>query len=170
MPTAGDYRRRGRGAGGRYLILYLKRLHKFAVFDVSVAKVVQYLQSPADDFLLTASADTLIAVLPKKKVMERWSLQTFEKEATASLSVDFQIAQIAVGNNSTGPLLLWGEQNGGALINLATLKKSPLAAANSPGGGRPYVVHVEAAPDGSAFTFWPRRQVCPSGVLYDDSS
>ena len=31
------------GAGGRYLILYLKRLHKFAVFDVFAAKVVHYL-------------------------------------------------------------------------------------------------------------------------------
>ena len=27
-----------------------------------------------------------------------------------------------------------------------------------PGGGRPYVTQVEAAPDGSAFTFWTRRQ------------
>jgi len=141
------------------VILYLNRLHKFAVFDVSAAKVVQYLPA-TDDFLLTASADTLIAVLPGKKVMERWNLQTFEKEEPASLSVDFPIARIAVGNNSVRPLLLWAENNGGggALVDLATLKKTPVDGAGIPGGSRPYVVHVEAAPDGSAFTFWTRRQ------------
>jgi serine protease Do len=145
------------GGGGRYLILHLKRLNKLAVFDVSSAKVIHYLPAPAGDFLYAAGATKLVVVLPEKKLIERWSLETFEKETSVPLPVTFAPGRAAMGSQSAGPLLLSGP-DGAALIDLDTLKKMNIPLDKEINAElEVHVRQIEAAPDGSAFTCWWRR-------------
>ena len=145
------------GGGGRYLILHLKRLNKFAVFDVSAAKVIQYLPAPVGDFLYAAGANKLVVVLPDKKLIERWSLDTFEKETSVPLPVTFAPGRAAMGSQSAGPLLL-SAPDGAALIDLETLKKMNIPLDKEINAElEVHVRQIEAAPDGSAFTCWWRR-------------
>ena len=147
------------GGNGRYLILHLRRLNKLAVFDVSAAKVVQYLPAPVDTVLGAAGADKLVVIARGKKTIERWSLLTFEKEVTAPLPVDFPIDRVALGSGSYGPILVWGETKSSALLDLDTLKKVAIPLGEMVSGRvSPHELRIEAAPDGSAFAFWSRRQ------------
>jgi serine protease Do len=146
------------GGGGRYLILDLRRLNKLAVFDVTAAKVIHYLPAPAGNFLYAAGADKLVVILPDKKLIERWSLETFEKEVSAPLPVEFALTRVAMGSQSAGPLLLSGPA-GAALIDLDTLKKMSIVLDREIYAEVAlHVMQIEAAPDGSAFTRWWRRQ------------
>ena len=90
------------GGNGRYLIFHLRRLNKLAVFDVSAAKVIQYLPAPVDTVLGAAGADKLVLIAREKKTIERWTLVTFEKEVTAPLPVDFPVDRVASGAGRSG--------------------------------------------------------------------
>lgn len=146
------------GGGGRFLILHLKRLDKLAIFDVSQAKVVHYMPAPAEDFLFQASAEKLVVIIPSKKVLERWSLRTLEKERSVPMPVSFAPARAALGSASSGPLLLWGPLYDTALVDLDTLKKVEVRDLRIPGNLDTHGLMIEASPDGSAFISWNRRQ------------
>src|SRR5262249_28138741 len=75
------------GGGGRYVVLHLPRDRKLAVFDVSAAKVVKHLPVAADKVKLAAGRDKLLVALADEGLVQRWSLTTLEREATARLPV-----------------------------------------------------------------------------------
>jgi hypothetical protein len=96
------------GGGGRYLILRLPRLRQLAVFDVNEAKVVKFLPIPGDDVKFAAGMDKLVVIEPTSYRIHRWSLTTFEREATASLSMKVPPIAVAMGSASSGPLVISG--------------------------------------------------------------
>lgn len=106
LPAAAD--RVCVGGGGRFLVLSLPAKKQVAVFDVSRAEVVKYLPAPAEKVLVAAGMDKLAVVAPDLGVVERWSLLTFEKEATAPLPVTagLKATAVAMGAGSSGPLLV----------------------------------------------------------------
>ena len=132
--------------GGRYLILHLKRLNQLAVLDVSAAKVIHYLPAPAGIPVCRRNGK-LVLILPDKKLIERWSLETFEKEASSPLPVDFTPGRAAMGSQSSGPLLLSGP-TGAALIDLDTLKKMSIVLEGANAELTVHVMEIEAGPDG----------------------
>src|SRR4029077_17724935 len=119
-----------------------------------------YISVPADTILGAAGAENLILVFPGKRILERWSLRTFEKETATPVPVAFAVHRVALGSSSHGPLLLWGETRNNALVDIDTFKKTLEIRNNQELSGNVslHMLHIEAAPDGSAFTYWNRRQ------------
>jgi len=64
-----------------------------------------------------------------------------------------------MGSDAYGPLLLWGETQNSAMLDVETLKKLPIQLGHAiTGRVAPHELHIEAAADGSAFTLWCRKQ------------
>ncbi|MCA9020995.1 MAG: hypothetical protein KDA74_12690, partial [Planctomycetaceae bacterium] len=95
------------GGGGRYLILYFETLHQLGIFDTSRAEIVKFLPVDSKKVMFAAGAEHLLVVDPDKKILERWSLKTFQREATGSLPIQEPLEGIAIGNASRGPLVVF---------------------------------------------------------------
>lgn len=103
-PLAGRVHDVVAGGGGRYLIFHLKEQKKLAIFDASAGRVVKELDAPEGDLHLAAGMEKLIVLTAEG--IQRWSLTTFEREATAQLPVRGKVRAVAVGAASNGPLLV----------------------------------------------------------------
>lgn len=95
------------GGGGRYLVFHLKSGRKLAIFDAAALRVVKEIELPTDDVVYTCSREHLLLVLPAQKLIQRWSLRTFEREKTAVVPDDRPVLRAVMGSDSLGPLLLW---------------------------------------------------------------
>jgi hypothetical protein len=140
------------GGGGRLLILHLPELRKLAVFDAGEAKVVKYVPAADDKVKFAAGADKLLVALPGDKVIERWSLKTFEREASAAVPVKGGVAALCMGSASHGPLYVGVRTDrGGAahFLDPDTLKPIDVKVAKGelPGDG----AYVRASADGTVF-------------------
>jgi hypothetical protein len=96
------------GGGGRFLVLSMPETRRFSVFDVNAAKVVKELPLSAKSALIAAGWDKIVVVDPGAKSVERWSLLTFEREATAPLEMKVPPVAAAMGSESAGPLVISG--------------------------------------------------------------
>lgn len=92
--------------GGRFLVLHLPKAKQIAVFDVREAKVVKSIPAPEDDILVAGAREFVFVVRPSNNTLQRWSLATFEKEATLRLPVDKKFDAALMGCGANGPLLL----------------------------------------------------------------
>jgi S1-C subfamily serine protease len=98
------------GGGGRYLILRLAGGRKLAVFDAQQGKVVRYLPLAEETPHVAAGASRLVAVYPGAKLIQTWSLATFEKEKAVLLPDALTrdaIHQVCMGYASDGPLFVY---------------------------------------------------------------
>ncbi len=145
------------GGGGRFLILHLPRDRKLAVFDVNEAKIVKYLPVPDDNVKLAAGMDVLIVALPSSNVLQRWSLTTFEREATVPCPVNGVVHGVAMGSASRGPLVVCsgaGDRFGRneiTLLDPQNFKESDAVPRDRGGpnaGFDPRVVPVRVSADG----------------------
>ena len=143
-------------AGGRYLILHLPRLHKLAVFDVAAAKVVKEITVSEDTIKYAASQDQLVVLLPGAGLLRRYSLRTFEPEATVPVPFEGKVRYLTMGSAGNGPLLATGTGNfplnGGALLDLTTLKPLGRKAKEELDWDQ-----VRAAPCGTVFSMWMNK-------------
>ena len=127
------------GGGGRFLILQLPREKKLAIFDVNEARIVKYL-SFADDIQFAAGMDKLLVALPEKRILQRYSLTTFERELSVPLGGEGKVQSLTMGSASNGPLLVrqGGEGIGGVpkltFYDIRTLKPLDAKWGNNPGG------------------------------------
>jgi hypothetical protein len=94
------------GGDGRFLVLYLPARQQFAVFDANKAAIVKSIPA-ADNVKFAAGMDKLVVLHPDGTV-ERWSLLTFEREATGTLRMEVPPVAVAMGSASNGPLLVSG--------------------------------------------------------------
>lgn len=92
------------GGGGRYLILSMPGAGKLAVLDASAAKIVKEIPVASADIDMAAGADCLIVALRDKKLLQRWNLTDFQREATATFPPDIDVRAIAMGCASRGPV------------------------------------------------------------------
>jgi hypothetical protein len=92
---------------------------------------VKYLPAPAQKVRLAAGLDKLIVVDPATSVVQRWSLTTYEKEATATLpmTAGLTASALGMGTGSSGPLLVQGidfpRLGEWYLFDIATMKEIP---------------------------------------------
>jgi hypothetical protein len=93
----------GVGGGGRFIVLNIPSERKIAVFDVNEAKVVKTLSVEDDAASVAAGAEKLIIVGAGK--IERYSLDTFEKEKSVKLPAGQAGAVVLMGSASRGPLV-----------------------------------------------------------------
>jgi len=165
------------GGGGRYLFLHVERLRKLAVFDVTKEKIVKYISLPGDDVMFTAGQNKLIVVVPSKHQVQRWNLETFEREANQTLQLKGDVKRAVMGSASSGPaVLIVGADSFQYQISLLNLDSLEVTDLLMPGGRLPSVnegTEVWASADGSVFGIQSNRG-SPSGmatiVLRGDSA
>jgi S1-C subfamily serine protease len=135
------------GGGGRYLIFHLPRAHKLAVFDVSEAKITHYIPVAEDEITFSAGLDKLVIGLPKKGVLERWSLETFERELTVYPESSEGIKKVRLGYASQGPLSF-----NSTFLDLSTLKPSPISFTGGHGWTPTAFIYISG--DGKVYCRW----------------
>ncbi len=97
------------GGGGRYLLLPMPRVRYIGVFDVSEAKFVKYLPMVDNSARVVAGSDACFVLSPRKQIIERWNLTTFERVARQPLKIPdalYQRTRLFLGLNSNGPILV----------------------------------------------------------------
>jgi predicted Zn finger-like uncharacterized protein len=94
------------GGAGRYLILGIPKARKLGVFDATAARVVKYLPLAEEDSKFAAGRDKLIVVAPKAGLIERYDLNTLEKEVTAPLPYTGKVHAVLMGSATSGPVLI----------------------------------------------------------------
>ncbi len=144
------------GGGGRFLIFHLPQSRRLAVFDANEARIVKYLPVAEDNVKIAAGRDKLVVVLPGAKLIQRYSLATFERELTAPLPYPYQLIGITMGPASDGPLLVesadYPRIGAMSFFDIRTMKKLDLQP------GRPVPcniapnVRLHASADGSVIT------------------
>ena len=143
------------GGGGRYLFLWLRNVHKIAVFDVSQAQVVRYLPIGADDVRFAAGADKLFVALNDQHLLQRWSLTTWERELTVPLPDGKPIACLAIGDRASGPLAVVSDGLHLDFYDPATLARQDLAFDEPWIGGHAWPrLEVRASEDGTVVAGW----------------
>lgn len=145
------------GGGGRFVILHLAKDRKLAVFDANEAKVVKYLPLTDDRVVFAAGIDKLVVAYPSSGILQRWSLTTFEREATIPKLTDKTISGLAMGSASHGPLMVTQENQqhkdwGGATLFVDPKTFKPIdvtwTEGKDPGSAGEL---VRASADGTAF-------------------
>jgi hypothetical protein len=95
------------GGAGRYLLLHLPGLHDLAIFDVSAATIIGHIPMNEDDGRFAAGLNTVIVVHPRAGTIERWNLNSLQREQSVPLPLKGVIKSIAMGSASRGPLLVF---------------------------------------------------------------
>ena len=146
--------------GGRYLVLHLQN-PQLAIYDVNAAKVTRYLSLGSDNALIAGGLDKLIVVAPGESLIERWSLQSFEKETAQRLPIKGIVKNAALGYASHGPLLLHAAAStdqlaaaGPALLKLTNFEEIKVKGFNSHNGSFRDHVHIRASGTGDVFGSW----------------
>jgi hypothetical protein len=140
------------GGAGRYLIFYLKKAKKLAVFDATKLRVVKEIDLPDDDLLYTAGLDKLMLVLRGQKMLQRWDLQTFQREKMVPLAEGPPVRIAVMGCSSKGPLLLHSNKEVQLwdIERLEPLQIEGKVLSGDAGAG----FTVRASTDGQAFVAW----------------
>ena len=136
------------GGGGRYLVLHLPKLKKLAIFDVNEAKITRYVPLTEDKVVYAAGLEKLVVGLTAKGILERWDLQTGEKELTRSSPGAADIGRVLIGSASRGPVLV-----NDTFVGLDTLKPLPIKFPD--GFPAPW---SPVAADGTVFGSWKPNQ------------
>lgn len=158
-------------AGGKYLVVHCPTARKIGIFETTTAKFIKTLATRGDNVLIAAGADKLMVVYPEEKVVERWSLTTFEKETDKKLDVKQTITAAAMGCSSTGPLILGGpkaQDNASKMsllfLDLPTMKEVKIDKADGKFGvSFGSAAHLRVTPDGKFLSAW-YKDLSPSGV------
>ena len=97
----------GRGAGGRYLFLRIPSQQKLVVFDPNVGEVIHSFSPIDSNTLFSAGASKLFLYKPKSRTVERWDLESKNREHTNTLPPESATVEaIAIGPGSDGPLYM----------------------------------------------------------------
>ncbi|MBS0211413.1 MAG: hypothetical protein JSS27_20930 [Planctomycetes bacterium] len=153
--------------GGQLVLLYLKNSRKLAVYDVNQVKIVRYLSLAMDDALIAAGQDKLVIISPSAGTIERWSLDTFERETRRTLTLPDPTAAIALGYASQGPLIANNSAktpgHAPRFIDLQSLAQLDVKIeGSSPRDCRADSL-VRASANGRTFTWWA-TETSPNGI------
>ena len=137
------------------LVFHFKQLQKLAIFDLTQAKIVRYIDLPGDDVCFAAGADSLLVVFSGQKLLHRWSLKTLERERTVPLPCDGDVKIARMGCNSQGPLMLVPAQSPCVMVDVQTLQSFVTGDRMSAGGDR-HGTDLRVSADGQTFVWWTR--------------
>jgi hypothetical protein len=144
---------------------------KIGIFDTSAVKFIKTIPTRGDNVLIAAGADKLLVVYPDDKLVERWSLTTFEKETEKKVDVKEVITAVAMGSATAGPLVLGGPKAQGnaskmalMFIDVETLKEVKIDKADGKFGvSLGNSAHLRISANGKLLSAW-HKDVSPSGV------
>lgn len=159
------------GGGGKYLILQISKMNKFAIFDTSKLKIVDYIPMLSTDVLFTAGATKLIVVYRDKNIIQRYSLETFAKEATKTVPIEGVVKTIVMGcANESSFLMHWAKGTGEidkatyAFFDIKNFNEIKTDSFNVRNGSYRDLVHMRASADGHVYGMWCTSH-SPSGMI-----
>ena len=89
-----------------------KESKKVAIFDVNIARVVKEIDLPFEKVLMAAGADKFVLAFPEQNMMQRWDLKKMANDGPSQpIPIKGQLRAIAMGNDSTGPILAFWSYN-----------------------------------------------------------
>ncbi|MBO0700882.1 MAG: hypothetical protein J2P46_20975, partial [Zavarzinella sp.] len=91
--------------GGRLLLLLLPRDRRVVVFDVNKGERVKLIPAEDDGVMVAGGMNLFVIYLPGKRVLERWSCKTLEREAEFRDAFPAEVKALAMGSASNGPLV-----------------------------------------------------------------
>jgi hypothetical protein len=141
------------GGGGRFLIFYLKKRKKLAIFDIALAKVVHEIDLPTEDVRFAAGQDKLLVVLTSEKVVQRWDLHTFKRDKTVPVPNSLAVRRVLMGYASKGPMALWGEGDKVALMDIERMEAIDTDLARLAGRSQ-WGFDIRVSPDGQTLVTW----------------
>ena len=154
------------GGGGRYVLMRIPSAKQVAVLDICEGKVTKYLPIPEDGALIAAGNEHLFVLAPTDNIIQRWNLETFEKERTAANPLEGKAVHLLIGHATDGPLFVVGPNK---LLDANTFKEIALGEeANLRGlrgmwaGDRQYP-NVNVSADGRVYA-WHNPGTSPSGL------
>jgi hypothetical protein len=146
------------GGGGRYLILNLAGKKKLAVFDVEQAKVAKELLLSEEPVHFAAGAKRLVLIYPGAKLIQLFSLATFERERSVLLPgtlTSDTIHQICMGSASNGPLFVYLPKEKRTLaVNLESLETTEVQWSHWAPNNAYGPLNMRASPDGTLLVGW----------------
>lgn len=160
------------GGDGRYVVLHLPSERRLAIFDVSAARISRYIPADAGNVFFAAGRDKLVVALDNSRILQRWDLHSGTHELSVPLPVNGGVKALALGSDSTGPMLIsWyagpGDRGEAPIgfIDLNTLKLLEINCQRGPNGKNSYPgqVHFRASSDGARFGHWS-TSVNPQGI------
>jgi predicted Zn finger-like uncharacterized protein len=158
VPLSGPVADVVRGGGGRYLILRLAGKKKLAVFDVQLGKVVKELPVAEEPVQFAAGASRLVVIYPNAKLIQLWSLTTFERERSALLPgtlTSDSIRQVCMGSTSAGPLFAYLPREKRTLaLNLDSLETTEVRWTHWAPSNAYGPLDMRASPDGTLLIGW----------------
>lgn len=147
--------------GGQLLLLQMPKTRKVAVYNINEAKITNYLSLAHENAMLAAGSQKLIVVMPSEGVIERWSLDTFERETTRPLPVKGPVKNVAMGYASQGPLLMYSSASSDALgqmsltfIDVEKLEPLAMEGRDPHHGSFRDAIHIRASATGDVFGRW----------------
>jgi hypothetical protein len=136
------------GGGGRFLVLHLPKLKKLAVFDVNEAAIARYIPVAEEKIAFAAGMEKLVIGLTPKGLVERWDLQTGEKEMTRPAPGLADVISVVLGSGSHGPVVI-----NGVFHDLDTLRPLPI---KTPSGAPSFATPASAG--GTVFGGWKTNE------------
>jgi S1-C subfamily serine protease len=141
------------GGGGRYLVLHLSGKKKLAIFDVQEGKVAKELPLAEEPCHFAAGAERLVVIYPNAKLIQQFSLKTFEREKSnvlpGSLTSD-TIHQVSMGSASAGPLFVYLPKEKRTLaVNLDKLETTEVKWSNWAPNNAYGPLTMRTSPDGT---------------------
>jgi S1-C subfamily serine protease len=163
------------GGGGRYIVMHLGKLRKLAIFDANKGDITNYISVP-DNISFAAGLTKLIVCVTDSNILQRFNIDTCEREVSVQSPVPGTIRAAAMGSSSDGPLLLSvsaGTQEldrvsyhvvdiqkmSAAQLKPQATNMDPLVHYSSYRD----LVHIRASADGTVFGMWCTSH-SPSGL------
>ncbi|HTF56760.1 MAG TPA: trypsin-like peptidase domain-containing protein [Planctomycetota bacterium] len=157
--------------GGRYLAIHFKSLGTLGFFDLERLEFVKHIQLQSDDVLFAPGRTKLLLCYPDKGRIERWSLETFERETTIETPFQGIVTNLEMGWNSEGPAVARvagaGDRNSTGTIALLDPGKLKIIEIDLESSRSSQIsgsaIQIRPSSSGSHFGWW-RTQTSPSGV------
>lgn len=114
------------GGNGRYLLLQSKEAQLLYIVDLIEGKLAAQIPNVSPDTQVAAGAAYFVLVLKDRRLIQRWSFETMQRDKIARLTTPEKVGTVVMGANATGigPLFINGGP--GAFYNLETLEPIPV--------------------------------------------
>jgi len=148
------------GGAGKYICMRIADQSQIAIFDTTQQKIVKNIPTPGNHSLFAAGAEKLFVYNPINRALQRWDLNTFEKEKTTLIEGENTIKAIEMGSAATGPLWVIDDKDVSTLdpqtFRSLDLKREAKSGIRALGEG------VRVSADGKTLGTW-RFGTSPSG-------
>jgi hypothetical protein len=148
------------------VLLRIPTAKQVAVLDVCEGKLIKYIPIAESGALIAAGNEHLFILNPRANILQRWNLNTFEREVSVVNPLKGEPRSLLIGHATDGPLFVVGPNK---FIDGKTFKEVPVEgkegsrAMDQMSGLSKHPPLVRISADGRVLA-WHRRSVSPTGL------